>query len=206
MTTRPFNQKHGIYIERLIRRSFGFPEQHIDDIYDIPAENNDEFGVPVSIKSTATTTLYLADASRFWENDQPLQMVTARYVPVDNYRVINAIYTHLMPFNNRCRKLLFGNVPAWEVRPLHEAVKTFPAGRHGEARRFIQSALVALENRYGSPPVTLNPKIDCKSQRRLQCSAKLSVFEPFLVRIDTERYRNIKLPLVLNMEDYEGKE
>lgn len=199
MGNREYNQNHGIVIENLIRETFAFEPCHIDDIYDIPVEYNDEFGMLISIKSTCTETVYLADARRWWRNNDPLQFVVARYVSVNPKKVLFEIQTYVVPV--QALDLMRGGIPYVEIVNFHDTIHSFGQGEHAAARLAAKSINRRLEEQYGKPVVRLNPKIDSKNQRRLQCSVKLEALAPYLVRTDSVNYRGIKLPVLIDMED-----
>lgn len=194
-----YNQNHGVLIENMVRGTFGFQPEHIDDIYDIPAEYNSENGYPISIKTTCTDVVYLADARRWWRNTHPLQMVVGRYVSVGAVnKVLFEVNTYVIPTSGL--NSLRGNIPYEAVELFHNDIHTFSVGEHAAARIFAKRRNMMLERVYGKSAVRLNPKIDSKNQRRLQCSLSIEALSPYRVRTDTFNYRGIHLPVVIDME------
>jgi hypothetical protein len=195
-----YNQNHGVLIENMVRETFGFEPRYINDYYDIPAEYNSEYGVPISIKATCTDILYLADARRWWGITDPLQIVATRYASVNGTvkKVWFEVRTYLL--SSESLDVLRGNIPYESVELFHNDIHGFGPGEHAAARVLAKRRRVMLENVYGPTAVRLNPKIDSKHQRRLQCSVHFDALAPYLVRTDTVKYRGIRLPAILDME------
>lgn len=195
-----YNQNHGVMIETMVRGTFGFEPVHIDDIFDIPAEYNTEHGVPISIKSTCTDVVYLADARRWYRNNDPLQLVVTRYASVDETvkKVLFEVRTYVL--SSEVLNVLRGKIPYELVELFHNDIRVFGPGEHAAARILAKRRNTILERVYGKAAVRLNPKIDSKNQRRLQCSVHFDALSPYLVRTDTVKYRGIRLPVILDME------
>ena len=187
-------------IETMIRRTFGFEPQYINDYYDIPAEYNSEYGIPLSIKTTCTDVVYLADARRWWHNVEPLQLVVNRYASVAETTKKVWFETNTYVLNAEALRTLKGNVPSNVVELFHNDIHVFRPGEHAAARVLAKRRRDILERVYGASAVRLNAKIDSKNQRRLQCSLHVDALSPYLVRSDTRKYRGIHLPLILDME------
>lgn len=94
---------------------------------------------------------------------------------------------------------LLGDISEAEVEAFHEGLKAFGPGQHVEARIWARERKQSLEHKTGF--VALNPKIDSKNQRRLQCSITLENLSSFLRSNDQMRHRKVfgKLPLPLRI-------
>ena len=59
------------------------------------------------------------------------------------------------------------------MQEFEEKIKSFPVGEHLEARAYAKNW--KKENKGKTGLLTINPKIDSKSQRRVQCSINNTV-------------------------------
>lgn len=169
------NQLHGKRSEDLIKASGRFPnscdhERSAVDRFDIEAEFDQDLGLPTSVKSTSNGSIGLGDARRTWENvlGYSFRMVIGRYAQFTNRKVFGEIAELVL--DPSLADALIGSVSLDEVASLHEAIslRAFPAGEHNRARAHAKAAVARLKPRLGL--LVLNPKIDSKNQRRLQCS------------------------------------
>jgi hypothetical protein len=72
------------------------------------------------------------------------------------------------------RRALRGDIEFHDIYEFHHGLSLtkFPLGQHHEARKWALAEKRTLTARESS--IVLNPKIDSKSQRRLQCSVSVS--------------------------------
>lgn len=134
-------------------------------------------GDPVSIKTAAVkaasraASVCLADARRVWSWDQPLVLVVGLYAQKGATKLFHTIYEFHFKLDAVERNGLFGTLTLAEVTEFHETLKSYGIGQHAEARAWAKAEKRRLLPRTGA--IQLNPKIDSKLQRRLQCSALL---------------------------------
>lgn len=214
------SQHHGKQFERkVIAESFEIPGSIAESFsgtsrFDIPqglVSVKNPLGYAVSIKAAAqaknldNTVVCLADARRMWSWNQPLLLVVGVYKQLGSAKVIHTVYELSFEMTDSEQKALFGELSTDEVAVFHEALKRFEQGSHLLARRFAKGHKQSLASRCGC--LTLNPKIDSKGQRRLQCSAKLSdlIASCKNVKVHTADYKNLNLPLVLESSARERK-
>lgn len=207
------NQLHGKTFEtEVITTCFGLTEEHVKSIsstavFDIP------FGVttclhpsgdPVSIKTAAVkaakraASICLSDARRVWAWDGPLIVVVGLYAQVAEKKVFHTVYECHLRLDAKQRVALHGDLTLSEVAGFHEHLKSFGLGLHVEARNWAKQRKKELSARTGA--IQLNPKIDSKMQRRLQCSIKLEHLlaacpeTMSFTQTDTGDYRGLALP------------
>jgi len=172
-------QKHGLVFEEWIRDTFfdGYQPPSYTQKWDIPASANKlHGGVPVNPKATKDRTpVDLGDALRQYDIAEPFILVIGYWrQDGDQKRFVNIVAPTITP---EAWRKLWGPVTRADLERLDAVIKDrnlSPA----EARRQAQ----AIKN---APPFTqavivVNPKIDSKTQRRLQCSLRFEDVFKFL--------------------------
>jgi len=164
-------QRHGLVFEEWVRNTFfaGHRPSNYTQKWDIPAAVNTRFGrVPVNPKAAKYgTPVDLGDALRQFKIDEPFLLVIGFWRQEGEVkRFVNIVAPRIAP--EQWRKL-WGPVTLADLQRLDAVIKDkslTPEQARAAARR-IKSA----------PPFTqsvivVNPKIDSKTQRRLQCSLR----------------------------------
>jgi len=141
--------------------------------FDIEAKYDKSSGLPTSIKSTGSNTVELADARRFWMIDEPHRMIVGQYKQDGAYKIFTVVHEFIITNSNLAH--LRGELTHHSVAAFHNGLllNHFPKGTHIEARKWAKTQKVALAG-YNTL-IKLHPKIDSRSQRRLQCSVALDV-------------------------------
>jgi hypothetical protein len=162
-------QQHGLVFERWVRDTFfdGYRPSSYTQRWDIPASaNRAHGGIPVNPKTARRgTAVDLGDALRQFQIDEPFLLIIGFWEQEgDAKHIVNIIAPTISP--EQWRKL-WGPVTYADLRRLDALIKD-PAPPVEETRK---RALQAKN----SPPFTeaiiqVNPKIDDRGQRRLQCS------------------------------------
>jgi len=166
-------QQHGLVLETWVRDTFfdGYRPTSYTQKWDIPAAANKlHGGVPVNPKAAKYgTSVDLGDALRQIAIDEPFILVIGYWRQEgDVKRFVNLVAPRIEP---AVWKKLFGPVTLADVRRLDAVIKD--KSLTPEAAR---AAALKIKN---SPPfsesiIVFNPKIDSKSQRRLQCSLRFA--------------------------------
>ena len=200
------NQMHGKSFENLIKAANGIfnyaaadRKRSPNDRFDIQAEDDRSRQFPTSIKSTQNSVVGLSDARLFWQsfNFVPYRILVGRYKQDGGIKVFEEI--HEIILRDRYRVQLLGNVSEEEINEFHDGLRAFQAGRDEQSRasEWAQRHKRELMPHIGL--VTLNPKIDSKNQRRLQCSISLGKLIEILKTDDymlhEESFGNLPLPL-----------
>jgi hypothetical protein len=162
-------QLHGLVFEEWVRNTFfdGYTPPNYTQKWDIPAEiNRTHGGLPVNPKAIKyKTPVDLGDALRQYDIKEPFILIIGYWVQEgDEKRFVNIIAPVITP---EMLRPLWGKVTRADLEKLDALIKDRSLD-YREVRKRAQ----AMKK---SPPfdttiITLNPKIDSKGQRRLQCS------------------------------------
>ena len=165
-------QNHGVVFEQWIRDTFfdGYTPESYTQKWDIPASANKKFGGiavnPKAIKYKGSVDM--GDALRQYDVDEPFWLIVGYWQQEgDNKRFVNVVAERIEP--QQWRKL-WGDLERADLERLDAVIKETPD--YKEARKLAQA--IKREPKFKSSIITLNPKIDSKSQRRLQCSLSWS--------------------------------
>jgi hypothetical protein len=178
-------QQHGFLWEDDIRTNVF----HVQDavgytaIHDIPKEHN-RFNPreTISIKVTGGTTICMGSALRLLEYDPNEQhtAIVIRYRQQGNEKRLVSVHELIL----EDRHLLFGEVTEAEVRALDALIRAVPPGPPpADVREAIHRVKQELNAKSGV--VKFNPKLDTRTQRRLQCSIPRFNRHPALCRSST---------------------
>lgn len=145
--------------------------RRVDAEFDIEARFDRRHALPTSVKTTGSKIVTLSDARRFWRLNQPFRMLVGPYAQAINRKVFSRVEEFVI--HGPIFADLKGELSIDDVTHLHDGIglARFPRGQQAEARAWIADQLAAVANRRGK--VILNPKIDSRGQRRLQCSVRL---------------------------------
>lgn len=165
-------QNHGVVFEKWIRDTFfdGYEPDSYTQKWDIPKAANKKYGgVPVNPKAIKyKAPVDLGDALRQYKIDEPFMMIIGYWQQNgDKKRYVNIVAATITPEN---WKKLWGPVTFADLEKLDAVIKNTPD--YKEARRLAQE--MKKQEPFSKSILTLNPKIDSKSQRRLQCSLSFS--------------------------------
>jgi hypothetical protein len=170
----PQSQSHGfILAEYPIREKvFGIPpESNNTDTHDIPCEKN-KFDPNENISIKATGGLYIdcGDILRFFNYDMKKKntIICVKYVQTLDKKMIKKIYE--INYNQEMHRYLFGTITIEELTEYVNFVKNIKSGKcDKETRKKYISEKKRLQ-KYHNMKINISPKVDSKSQRRVQCS------------------------------------
>ena len=164
-------QSHGLAFEEWVREKFfdGYKPASYTQKWDIPATANRRFGgVPVNPKATKYgTPVDLGDALRQFRIAEPFILVIGFWRQEgDDKRFVNIVAPRIEP---TAWKKLWGPVTLADLEKLDAVIK--------DKSLTPEQARAAALKLKSVPPFTqsvivVNPKIDSKTQRRLQCSLR----------------------------------
>lgn len=166
----PENQQHGFLWESEIKtKVFGLtgPDPYTA-VHDVDRSRNTlNPNENVSIKTTGSDTLCMGDALRVFDYEDGVAhtCIAVRYTQGAEQKNLQNVYE--LDLNQR--ELLWGRVTKQDIEELDALVRTMPAGqRVADIDRAITQKKKELNAKSGV--IRFNPKIDSKTQRRLQCS------------------------------------
>lgn len=169
------SQESGFKFENLIKSYiFNLPEDiNNTDLHDIPKEKNIfNKNENISIKSTLSNTIYCGDIINFYNYNfnEINTIILIKYFQNNKRKQIEKIYE--IDYNKNMFELLFGNLPIQEIQTYIEKIKNIPKNINNEdAKKYFDyiNEKNILKNKYNQK-IQINPKIDSKQQRRVQCS------------------------------------
>lgn len=164
-------QRHGYIFEQWVRTQFfdGYELKSYTQPWDVPAENNLKHGrIPVQIKAVKYgQSVDMGDALRQFAIDREFLLIIG-YWKQDGERkkFVNIVAVRVTPEKWQS---LWHPLTRGDVEKLDTVVKD-RALSPSEARRAAREW--KMQQRFRDASFTLNPKIDTKTQRRLQCSLR----------------------------------
>ena len=164
-------QRHGFQFEDWLKKQFF--DIFYTSKWDVPGELNPQHrGVPISIKTAKWHgSIYFGDALRQFDVNEPFDLVVAFWrLYKGKKKIVKITEVLIQPADWR---KWWGSLERKDLEELDLSIKNREAS-HEAARRRAQEIKRRLAGRGGI--VTLNPKIDSKTQRRLQCSIAFSDF------------------------------
>ena len=172
-------QRHGLVFEAWVRDTFfdGYQPPSYTQKWDIPASANKlHGGVPVNPKAAKDRTpVDLGDALRQYDIDEPFILVIGYWrQDGDQKRFVNIVAPRIEP--DAWHKL-WGPVTRADLEHLDAVIKDRTLSP-AEARRQAQAIKDAPP--FTQSVIVVNPKIDSKNQRRLQCSLRFDDVFKFL--------------------------
>lgn len=167
------SQKHGFDFENDVRNKvFGLEEKNNNtDVHDIDKKynkfNSDE---NISIKTTQSNVIYCGDILRFYNYDfnEKNTIIIIVYQQKDKIKEIKNIYE--VNYTKELHKILFGNCPLDELLMYVKFIKSIPSGKiDKEIKTQYKIMKKNIQNNFNMK-IQINPKVDSKNQRRVQCS------------------------------------
>ena len=164
-------QQHGLVFEQWVRDTFfdGYRPPRYTQKWDIPAEVNARHGgLPVNPKAVKYgTPVGLGDALQQYDINEPFILVLGYWQQAGGEkRFVNIVAVTVTP--QKWRKL-WGPVTRADLEKLDAVIKDRSLD-YREARRQAQALKKAPP--FNQSIIVVNPKIDSKTQRRLQCSLR----------------------------------
>ena len=191
----PEVQLHGFDFENWIKKTF-FADFRVSysSKWDVPAEFNSleivskEFrNLPVSIKTCKNRCpIGFGDALRQFKNEEDFLLIVGFWEQSGgdkNFVAVEAVKVTASDWRN-----LFEPLTEAELRLLNSTIKNKET-HYAEVRKTAKE----IKRKFPTMKMILNPKIDSKSQRRLQCSLPFNVFWDDFVK--SESVRNVECSL-----------
>lgn len=195
------NQLHGKTIEDRVKSVYPGASEHKSSItahFDIEGVFDLEYSLPTSVKTSKSDVIELADARRFLANEQPFRLLVFKYKQVAGNKVVQDVHEYLIDCETLQR--LKGELNHEIVNNFHNHIMSYKVGEHLSARKYAREYNKMLKQGYISA-IILNPKIDSKNQRRLQCSIKLSTLNEIVPerskKYYNDNYKGLLLPILI---------
>ena len=195
------SQSHGFQWENIIRALvFGIPsESNNTDTHDIPSEKNKfDSNENISIKSTGCLTIECGDILRFFNYNMKKKntIICVKYEQIQDTKVINKIYE--INYNEEMHNYLFGTITKEELMEYVNFIKSIKSGKcDKETNEKYISEKERLQKNHNMK-INISPKVDGKSQRRVQCS--IPKFDNNLEKFITYTSSNDKPNLIRDIE------
>lgn len=132
----------------------------------------------VSIKTSKSDGFGGGDILRFYNADftNKNTIILIKYSQVSGYKKIREILE--IDYTKELRDYIFGTITLNELEEYVNLIKSIPPGRCSQdVKKNYKSEKIRLQKEHGMI-ISINPKVDSKSQRRVQCS--LSTVETVL--------------------------
>ena len=167
------SQAHGLFWDNEIREKvFGLPKCKNDTKkYDICCEENKyNHTENISIKTSSNNNIDCGDILRFFNGDfnNDYTIILIRYSQLNNQKKINEIIE--INYNLELRNYLFGSITEDILTNYVNLIKAIPNGPvNTEVKQTYKKLKTQLQNEYNMS-INISPKVDSKTQRRVQCS------------------------------------
>jgi len=167
-------QAHGnVYEDCVIRERTGMSKEQYDELK--PNGYTSEFdlskGLVVdyngSIKTTKNNTICCSDVVRKMTHTN-YRLIVGQYTQVGKEKVFHTEYEFFITPDDD--KALWGKMDTQEVREFVDYVKSIPSGKEAQLSTKSQRQTFQKQAQDSSALFKLNPKVDSKKQRRVQCS------------------------------------
>jgi len=174
-------QSHGFAFEQWVRDALfgGYSGRYSQD-WDVPAEITqganlppDVRGLPVSIKTAKIgSPIALGDALRQRAISRPFLMIVGFW---RQHSAEQKWFEEIgwARFSVSSWQTLWGELTLEELGELDAKIKSFGPDKHKEARQFAKNWKAAHQK---LSHIVINPKIDSRNQRRIQCSLPFKIF------------------------------
>jgi hypothetical protein len=198
----PENQQHGFLWESEIKtKVFALVgSDQYTAIHDVDRSRNIfNSAENVSIKTTGSDTLCMGDAARVFGYEEGVEHTCIVVQYTQNIGRKDLI--HVYELDLTARGTLWGQVTKEDVDSLNNLVRSMPPGaRDSEIDRTITQKKNELNAKSGA--IRFNPKLDSKTQRRLQCS--IPGFKTYASLIKTSTSNPIVRGIAITSSIYTG--
>jgi hypothetical protein len=167
------SQSHGLFWDNEIRvKVFGLNECVNDTKkYDIDHfENKFDPDENISIKTSSNNNIDCSDILRFFNGDfsKKYTIILIRYLQNDQSKCITEIIE--INYTQELRDFLFGTITEEILQKYVDMIKTIPHGKASdETKKHYKMKKNELQQQHNMF-INISPKVDSKSQRRVQCS------------------------------------
>lgn len=194
------SQKHGAEFEEFVK--LGFPgsatfQRSPTAPYDIESAFDPESGLNTSVKTIKGKSVGLGDATRNFERREDYRLVVGKFTQKGQEKHFHTVMEFLI--TQAEWDTMKGGLSTEQVNGLHLDIKAIPVGGHAAGRQQAHTRKRELREAHPNAALRLNPKIDSKSQRRLQASISVDDLMRGVakVKVHTQNFRGMPLPFVV---------
>lgn len=167
------SQAHGLFWDNELREKvFGLPSCKNDTKkYDICCvENKFNSSENISIKTSSNSNIDCGDILRFFNGDftNKYTIILIRYSQVKDKKQIKEIIE--LDYTIDLRNYLFGSITEEILTNYVNVIKNIPRGSVSKDKKDDYKALKNGLQKMHNMKINISPKVDSKSQRRVQCS------------------------------------
>lgn len=167
------HQSHGKRFEQKVLAVMGLPENAPTARFDADATEAHPYPVSIKARKGNKNTVEMGDARRMLTVDQPFKLIIGDYAKKNDELYYHHI--HEMTFETEDWNAIIKEIPLATITEFHDQLTAFPEGHHQEARAFAKSTNQTIKQHEYN--MSFHPKIDSKTQRRLQCSLNMDVLK-----------------------------
>lgn len=173
-------QRHGKMWEQEIGIVLGATREELENIsyiasIDIPKHLNRRNGVANHCKTTGGDIVCMGSALNTYRHlrDELAHLTVIQYQQRGSWKHVTSIYQ--LDISDMLKEF-FGDISYEEVETLDDIIKNLPPGRFDKVQKnqIYGDFKKDLQNKSGI--MRLNPKVDSRTQRRLQCSFHITEF------------------------------
>ena len=173
-------QLHGKLWEQEIGIALGATREELESInyiasVDIPGHFNRRNGVANHCKTTGKANVCMGSVLNTYRHlrDELTHLTVIQYQQRGSWKHVTSIYQ--LDISGMLKEF-FGDISYEEVETLDNIIKNIPPGRFDKVQKnqIYGDFKKDLQNKSGI--MSLNPKVDSRSQRRLQCSFNITKF------------------------------
>lgn len=167
------SQSHGLFWDNEIRVKVFELNECVNDTkkYDIDHfENKFDPDENVSIKTSSNNNIDCSDILRFFNGDfsKKYTIILIRYAQDDQFKCIKEIIE--INYTQELRDFLFGTITEEILQQYVDMIKAIPHGKASdETKNHYKMKKNELQQQHNMF-INISPKVDSKSQRRVQCS------------------------------------
>lgn len=170
-------QSHGIAFEDLkIKELTGLSKNEYDKLksngYTSPFDLVEGIIVSFngSIKTTGKNTIECADILKRMK-EKEYRLIVGCYTQQENNKVFHTEYEFYITSDDYSK--LWGSMTYEKVKTFVDFVKSIPDGKEAQKNTLKDRKLLQEQVQCKHSLMKINPKVDSKNQRRVQCSVKL---------------------------------
>lgn len=174
------SQGHGLYWDSQIREKVFGLGRCVNDTkkHDIDcSENKLDSEENVSLKTSGGDSIGCGDIIRFFDADfsKKYTIILIRYAQRGDRKKIHEIVE--IRYDEALRSYLFGTASAEDISAYADLVRSIPHGRaSAESKKAYKDGKKRLQSGFGMK-IAVNPKVDGRSQRRVQCTISFKKLE-----------------------------